>query len=157
VKCAPPLLEPQDLLESSYGTPAGPVPARGPASAVCGRQIRKPAAIRSSPAHSRAADSFPPQPGRRVGTKARLDNLLKTGRPHRQKTIWDTKETGLSVLISRGPKHKRQATVTLGRDGALQGRPAQFFNHLLRYGHQRSLTEAGQIFLIGDIALLRSF
>ena len=92
-----------------------------------------------------------------MGTKARLDNLLKTGRPHRQKTIWDTKETGLSVLISRGPKHKRQATVTLGRDGALQGRPAQFFNHLLRYGHQRGLTEAGQIFLIGDIAILRSF
>jgi hypothetical protein len=30
VNCAPPLLEPQDLLESSYGTPAGTVPARGP-------------------------------------------------------------------------------------------------------------------------------
>jgi integrase len=52
-------------------------------------------------------------PDRMEFTKARLDNLLKTGRPHRQKTIWDTKETGLSVLISRGPKHKRQATVTL--------------------------------------------
>jgi hypothetical protein len=46
-------------------------------------------------------------------SKARLDHLLKTGRPHRQKTIWDTKETGLSGLISRGPKHKRQGTVTL--------------------------------------------
>ena len=46
-------------------------------------------------------------------TKARLDSLLKSGRPHRQKSIWDTKETGLSVLVSRGPKHKRQATVTL--------------------------------------------
>ena len=46
-------------------------------------------------------------------TKARLDDLLKSGRPHRQKSVWDTKETGLSVLISRGPKHKRQATVTL--------------------------------------------
>jgi Phage integrase family len=52
-------------------------------------------------------------PDRIEFSKARLDNLLKTGRPHRQKTIWDTKETGLSVLISRGAKHKRQATVTL--------------------------------------------
>jgi hypothetical protein len=52
-------------------------------------------------------------PDRMDFSKARLDNLLKNGRPHRQKTIWDTKETGLSVLISRGAKHKRQATVTL--------------------------------------------
>jgi integrase len=52
-------------------------------------------------------------PDRMEFTKACLDRLLKSGRPHRQKSIWDTKETGLSVLISRGPKHKRQATVTL--------------------------------------------
>jgi len=45
-------------------------------------------------------------------TKTRLDDLLRSGRPHRQKMIWDTKERGLSVLISRGPKDKRQATVT---------------------------------------------
>jgi len=26
--------------------------------------------------------------------------------------IWDSKQTGLHVLVSRGPKDKRQATVT---------------------------------------------
>ena len=58
-------------------------------------------------------------------TKARLDTLLKSGRPHRQKSIWDTKETGLSVLISRGPKHKRQATVTLRVVYYLKDRPGK--------------------------------
>ncbi|WP_439924717.1 tyrosine-type recombinase/integrase [Nitrobacter sp. JJSN] len=45
-------------------------------------------------------------------TKARLDELLRNGRPQRQKAIWDTKQDGLCVLVSRGPKHKRQATLT---------------------------------------------
>jgi hypothetical protein len=45
-------------------------------------------------------------------TKAELDKLLQSGRPDRQKMIWDTEEKGLSVLISRGPKHQGQATVT---------------------------------------------
>ena len=82
MKCAPPLLQPQDLLELSYGTLAGAVPARGRASAVCGRQIRKPAAIRSSPAHRCAADSLPPQPGRRVGRQREEDaNRSPTGVP----------------------------------------------------------------------------
>src|SRR5262245_51979498 len=44
-------------------------------------------------------------------TKALLDEKL-SGRPHRQSMIWDTKETGLQVLVSRGPAHKRQATLT---------------------------------------------
>ena len=82
MKCAPPLLEPQDLLESSYGALAGAVPARGRASAVCGPQIRKPAVIRSSPAHRCAADSLPPQPGRRVGRQREEDaNRSPTGVP----------------------------------------------------------------------------
>src|SRR5260370_36961739 len=51
----------------------------------------------------------PPQ--REKLTTALLDKLLRT-RPHKQSVIWDTKETGLHVLISRGPQHKRQATVT---------------------------------------------
>jgi hypothetical protein len=51
------------------------------------------------------------EPDRTLLTKAKLDELLRS-RPHRQKIIWDTKEVGLSVLVSRGPKHKRQATVT---------------------------------------------
>lgn len=52
-------------------------------------------------------------PDRMLFTKAKLDKLLTT-RPHRQRTIWDvtSRSTGLSVLVSRGPKHKRQATVT---------------------------------------------
>ena len=44
-------------------------------------------------------------------TKTKLNELLQGGRPHRQKSIWDTDETGLSVLIM-GPKEQRQATVT---------------------------------------------
>ena len=44
-------------------------------------------------------------------TKSLLDEKLGVRR-HRQAVIWDTEETGLSVLISRGPKHKRQATLT---------------------------------------------
>jgi integrase len=51
------------------------------------------------------------EPERTLFTKAKLDELLRN-RPHRQRIIWDTGETGLSVLVSRGPKHKRQATVT---------------------------------------------
>ncbi len=44
-------------------------------------------------------------------TKSELDGLRRT-RPHRQRMIWDTETKGLSVLVSRGPKSKRQATVT---------------------------------------------
>ena len=44
-------------------------------------------------------------------TKALLDEKLGI-RPHRQSMIWDTKEDGLSVLISRGPKNKRQGTLS---------------------------------------------
>ena len=58
-------------------------------------------------------------------TKARLDHLLKTGRPHRQKSIWDTKERGLSVLVSRGPKHRRQATLTLRVTYYLKDKPGK--------------------------------
>jgi hypothetical protein len=52
------------------------------------------------------------KPARMKFTAASLEGLLKSGRLHRQKMIWDTEEKGLSVLISRGPKHQRQATVT---------------------------------------------
>jgi hypothetical protein len=45
-------------------------------------------------------------------TKTLLDEKLSV-RPHRQAMIWDTKERGLSVLVSRGPKHARRATLTL--------------------------------------------
>jgi hypothetical protein len=44
-------------------------------------------------------------------TKTLLDEKLSV-RPHRQSMLWDTKETGLQVLVSRGPAHKRQATLT---------------------------------------------
>jgi integrase len=50
-------------------------------------------------------------PKRLLLTKKVLDDL-RSVRPHRQHMIWDTKETGLSVLVSRGPKSKRQATLT---------------------------------------------
>ena len=64
-------------------------------------------------------------PDRMEFSKAKLDTLLKSGRPHRQKTIWDTREVGLSVLISRGPKHKRQATLSLRVVYYLKDRPGK--------------------------------
>jgi hypothetical protein len=51
---------------------------------------------------------------KRLGfTKSALDKLLRA-RPHRQYSIWDAHKDGsrLCVLVSRGAKHKRQATVT---------------------------------------------
>jgi hypothetical protein len=46
-------------------------------------------------------------------SKANLDRIARADhRPHGQMTIWDTKGNGLCVLVSRGPKEKRQATVT---------------------------------------------
>jgi integrase len=50
-------------------------------------------------------------PRKMLFTKARLDELLKT-RPHQQRVIWDSKASGLCVLVSRGAKDQRQATVT---------------------------------------------
>jgi hypothetical protein len=44
-------------------------------------------------------------------TAAQLDELVKA-RAHRQETFWDDKETGLCVLRSRGPKNKKQSTLT---------------------------------------------
>lgn len=44
-------------------------------------------------------------------TEAVLNEKISK-RPHRQETIWDAKQDGLCVLVSRGPKGKRQATVT---------------------------------------------
>jgi len=44
-------------------------------------------------------------------TTKHLDKLRRT-RPHRQHMVWDSEEKSLSVLVSRGPKHKRQATLT---------------------------------------------
>ena len=55
-------------------------------------------------------------------TKSELDKLL-TRRPHRQQTIWDTKQVGFCVLVSRGPKHKKQGTVTLRACYYLPSRP----------------------------------
>lgn len=44
------------------------------------------------------------QPSREALTKPLLNGLLKTR--------WDTKETGLQVLVSRGPKHQRKPTIS---------------------------------------------
>jgi integrase len=62
------------------------------------------------------------EPERTLFTKAKLNELLRN-RPHRQKIIWDTEEVGLSVLVSRGPKHRRQATVTFRVVYYLKGKP----------------------------------
>jgi integrase len=44
-------------------------------------------------------------------TKELLDRYTKE-RPREQKMIWDQEETGLCVLISPGPEHKQESTVT---------------------------------------------
>jgi hypothetical protein len=75
---------------------------------------------------------------RKLFTKDLLDQLL-TRRPHRQSMIWDTKETGLAVLISRGPKHARQATVTFRVVYYLKDLPGKpRYKKLGRYPSERS-------------------
>src|SRR5262245_58719395 len=56
--------------------------------------------------------SAAPKANRKRLTNGDLDKLLRT-KPDRQHVIWDEKETGLHVLVSPGPKHRKQATVTL--------------------------------------------
>jgi hypothetical protein len=58
-------------------------------------------------------------------TEPKLKDLLKGGRPQRQSVTWDTKATGLSVLISRGPKEKRQATLSLRVVYCLKDHPSK--------------------------------
>ena len=43
---------------------------------------------------------------------AALLNAELTKRPHKQRVIWDSKQPGLCVLISRGAKDAHRATVT---------------------------------------------
>ena len=62
------------------------------------------------------------KPNREKLTTALLNRLLRT-RPHQQYVVWDTKETGFHVLVSRGPKHGKQATVTLRVAYYLKGKP----------------------------------
>jgi hypothetical protein len=70
-----------------------PIPA-APARAATGEQ-------RPTAGQSRR------NPHRLNFTKSELDKLLKNGRPQRQRTIWDSGQDGLCVLVSRGPRHKR--------------------------------------------------
>jgi integrase len=71
-------------------------------------------------------------------SKPVLDGLLKT-RPHRQRTIWDTEETGLCVLISRGPKDEKKATVTFRVVYYLKDRPGKpLYKKLGRYPNECS-------------------
>jgi len=55
-------------------------------------------------------------------TNARLDGLLRT-RPHQQYVVWDTKEAGFHVLVSRGSKQGKQSTVTFRVAYYLKGKP----------------------------------
>jgi hypothetical protein len=65
------------------------------------------------------------QPKRMLLTEAALAALMRNGRPQRQAVIWDSKERGLCVLVSRGPKHKRQATLTFRVVYYLKDRPGE--------------------------------
>lgn len=51
------------------------------------------------------------EPNRIEFKKDKLDEWLRE-KPDKQQTKWDTKQTGLCVLISLGPAHKPEATVT---------------------------------------------
>jgi Arm DNA-binding domain len=50
-------------------------------------------------------------PNRMKLTKAMLEERRRV-QPDRQQVLWDTDTTGLQVLISRGPTHRQQATLT---------------------------------------------
>jgi integrase len=70
-------------------------------------------------------------PRRERLTTAVLDNLLRT-RPHKPCLIWDNKETGFHVLVNRGPKHRKQATVTFRVVYYLKDQPGR--PHSMRLG-----------------------
>jgi hypothetical protein len=53
----------------------------------------------------------PSPPDRLLFTKPKLDKL-RSSRPSGQRTVWDTKQPGLQVLVSPGAAHAREATVT---------------------------------------------
>ena len=79
-----------------------------------------------------------PKPARRAAeredfTKAYLDREARANhRPHKQRVVWDKREDGLCVLISRGPKDERQATVTFRVCFYLPSHPGK--PHYLRIG-----------------------
>jgi integrase len=57
-------------------------------------------------------------------TKTELDKLA-TSNHHAQKLVWDSKERHLCVLVSRGPKHAKRATVTFRVVYYLPSRPGK--------------------------------
>ena len=75
-------------------------------------------------------------------TKELLDKK-RAVRPHRQSMIWDTKEPGLSVLVSRGPKDARQATLTFRVCYYLTSNPGKpRYKKIGRYPDERSDLQA---------------
>jgi hypothetical protein len=91
-----------------------------------------------------AVASAPPKPPTRAATNRVLLTVAlldeeRSKRPHQQKVIWDAKTDGLCVLISRGPRHKRQATVTFRVVYYLKDRPGEpRYIKLGRYPDERS-------------------
>jgi len=63
-------------------------------------------------------------------------------RPHRQEVLWDTDTTGLQVLISRGPVHKRQATLTFRVVFYLPDKPGKPHYHRIGRYPDISIEEA---------------
>jgi hypothetical protein len=66
-----------------------------------------------------------------LGAKGALDKLLRE-KPDQQFSVWDQTQTGLCVLVSPGPAHKEQATVTLRVCYYLKRQPAKA--HYLKLG-----------------------
>jgi integrase len=68
-------------------------------------------AAKAAPAEvSERPESAPAKSNRTELTRAKLDALRKV-RPHKPSVIWDTKVTGLAVLINRGRRDARSATL----------------------------------------------
>jgi hypothetical protein len=88
-------------------------------------------------------------------TTAILNDLQRT-RAQRQEVFWDSKETGLSVLRSRGPKNKRQATLTFRVVYYLPDQPGKpHYKVIGRYPVKYPDTDAGRGIDCSDVEAVR--
>ena len=94
-------------------------------------------------------------PNRIKFTTAILNDLQRT-RAQRQEVFWDSKETGLCVLRSRGPKNRRQATLTFRVVYYLPDQPGKpHYKVIGRYPIKYPDTDAGPGIDCSDIEAVR--
>src|SRR3954467_15339305 len=98
--------------------------------------------IQPPPHDAPAMKATPPRTLSRIKfTKDVLDRRRGV-RPHRQEVLWDTDTTGLQVLISRGPVHKRQATLNFRVVFYLPDKPGKPHYHRIGRYPDISIEEA---------------